>query len=116
MFSNQEKMAVVTATLQKYEDRFNELIGGSCLFYKLLGNGTTESPMWFQLRAEPDKLERESLYFANSQKPGLSFSIPLEEDDQWVLWEAFNETYNYFRDLKYKYISENHPTVYSEIK
>ena len=110
------KKELVYQDLDKYKDRFHELIGGACLFYKIAGFGTSESPMWFQLRVDPDELNRVSLFFANSQRPDISFSIPLEEDDQWVMYEAFNETYNYFRDLKYTYIRENHPTIYSEIK
>lgn len=110
------KKELVYQDLDKYKDRFHELIGGACLFYKIAGFGTSESPMWFQLRVDFDELNRVSLFFVNSQRTDISFSIPLEEDDQWVLYEAYNEAYNYFRDLKYTYIRENHPTIYSEIK
>jgi hypothetical protein len=112
----ESKKQLVSQDLEKYKDRFHELIGGACLFYKIAGFGTSESPMWFQLRVDPNELDRVSLFFANSQRPSISFSIPLEEDDQWVLYEAFNEVYNYFRELKYTYIKENHPTIYNEIK
>lgn len=116
MLSSQEKMAIVSEVLQKYKEKFIERIGGFCFFYKLIGNGTSESPMWFQLRVDPNELDRVSLYFANSQKPSMSFSIQLEEDDQWVLYDDFYNSYNYFRDIKYGYIKENHPTIYSELK
>ena len=116
MVSQEEKQSIVHSTLERYKDRFHELIGGACIFYKIIGNGTSESPMWYQLRANPSETDRKSLYFANSQKLGLSFSIPLDEDDQWILYDDFMLSYNYFRDWKYKYIKDNHPPIYSELK
>jgi hypothetical protein len=102
--------------LEKYKEKFLDNLEYNCTLYKLIGNGTTESPMWFQLRANPNELDRETLFFANSQKSSISFYMPIEEDDQWILYEAFNDAYNYFRDLKYEYIKENHPTIYKQIR
>ena len=101
--------------LEKYKDKFLEKLEYQCNVYKLIGNGTSESPMWFQLQAKALDEDRAVLFFRSSQK-NISFEIELDEDDSWMQYEAFNNLYNYFRDLKYEYIKENHPTIYNQIK
>lgn len=102
--------------LEKYKDKFLENIEYNCNLYKLIGNGTTESPMWFQYRSKSFDEENGAMLFANSQKSSINFEIELELEDSWMQFEAFNTIYYYFRDLKYEYIKENHPTIYHEIK
>jgi hypothetical protein len=101
--------------LKKYNDKFIENLEYNCNVYKLIGNGTTESPMWFQYRSKSFDEENGKLLFANSQKSSIQFEIELDTEDYWMQFEAFNNLYNYFRDLKYAYIKENHPTIYQEL-
>ena len=104
--------------LEKYKDKFLENIEYQCNIYKLIGNGTTESPMWFQYRSKSFEEDNNNnkLLFVNSQKSGIYFEIEIEKEDSWIQYEAFTQLYDYFRDLKYEYIKENHPTIYKQIK
>ncbi len=103
--------------LKKYKDKFLEKLEYQCILYKLIGNGTHESPMWLQMR---NSYKKTTLLFENSQKDGLGFEIKLSRGDNFgrhvLLDEEFRITYNYFRDLKYTYIKENHPTIYKQIR
>jgi hypothetical protein len=101
--------------LEKYKDKFLENIEYNCNLYKLIGSGTSESPMWFQLQAKDFDEDRAVLFFRSSQR-NISFEIQLDEEDRWMQYEDFNNLYKYFRDLKYSYIKENHPKIYNEIK
>lgn len=104
--------------LKKYKNKFLEKLEYHCNVYKLIGNGTTESPMWLQLRNSFDieRNRRAVLLFVNSQRDSLGFEIELEDDDNWIEYEAFKIAYDYFRELKYTYIQENHPTIYKQIR
>ena len=102
--------------LEKYKDKFLEQLEYQCNVYKLIGNGTSESPMWFQYRSKSFNDENSNLLFVNSQKSGIYFEIEIEEEYSWIHWKPFGQMYDYFRDLKYEYIKENHPTIYNQIK
>jgi len=91
------------------EKEFIEKLYSMCLIYKLMGRGTYESPMWLQL-SEIDR-DKNLLIFRNSQKQSLWFSIPFNWEG-----EPFNELYDKYKYLKYKYIQENEPTIFEEIQ
>ena len=101
---------------KKYKDKFLEKLEYQCIIYKLIGNGITESPMWFQYRSKCFEEDNNKLLFVNSQKSGIYFEIEIEKEDSWIQYEAFTQLYDYFRDLKYTYIQENHPTIYKQIR
>ena len=102
--------------LEKYKESFLAELETACNIYKLIGSGTHESPMWFQYRSKSFEQDNSKLLFANSQKNAIYFEIEIEEEDSWIQYEAFNNLYDYFRDLKYEYIKENHPTIYTQLK
>jgi hypothetical protein len=42
-------MTKTNTILEKYKEPFLNELETACILYKLIGNGTHESPMWFQL-------------------------------------------------------------------
>lgn len=78
--------------------------------YVLIGMRRDESPMWFQFQGL-DK-ERSKLKFKSSQCL-LSFEIDYPKE-----WPApnFGEVYEHFRALKYKYLHDTWPKIYTEIR
>lgn len=98
--------------LDKYAETFTESLEAFVTAYKIMGSGTHESPMWFQYR----EIEEGSLVFKSSQNSAIWFSIRIDEEDVDALEYRYNDVYEYFRTLKYNYISSIHPTVYLELK
>jgi|9_EtaG_2_1085328.scaffolds.fasta_scaffold17006_4 hypothetical protein len=103
--------------LKEYEPEFLEWLEKCCFTYKVVGMSRSESPMWIQYKQ--DNL------FASSQghKSNNYLNIFLylnikKEHKEYFNWRSYNreEIYDHFRDLKYNYIKENHPTIYNEIK
>lgn len=111
-------MTNTNTILEKYKESFLSELERACNIYKLIGSGTHESPMWFQLRNSFDieRKKRDVLLFVNSQRNGIYFEIELNEGDNWLEFEAFGIVYDYFKQLKYDYIKENHPTIYTQLK
>ena len=100
-------------TLDKYAETFMESIEENAVAYKIIGSGTHESPMWFQYRGIEDGF----LMFKSSQVPDrLWFKVRIDEGDLSYLRGESDFIYDYFRTLKYNYLSEMHPTVYKELK
>jgi len=55
--------------------------------------------------------------FKNSQKSDIWFSIPIKDDDVDIAsYSQSDWIYDFFKEVKYAYLKENHPTVYSQIK
>lgn len=103
----------VEELLKEYVDKFEEAIDYHATVYKLIGSGTSESPMWFQYTG----IDNLRLKFVNSQKSQMYFTIPLNDDDvDLVTYSNRDWVYEFFRNLKYSYLKENHPSVYSQIK
>lgn len=99
--------------LEKYEEAFIEELENHATAYKLVGMGIHESPMWFQYIG----IKNLSLTFKSSNNHRLEFSIPLDDlDCDLVTYSQSDWIYEHFRAVKYTYLKENHPTVYSEIK
>jgi len=102
----------VISVLEGYKKEFLEHLEYHCNAYKLVGSRLSESPMWFQYRG----MENLHLKFVNSQISGIWFSLPLvDEDADITTYSNRDWIYDYFRDIKYAYIKENHLTIYSEI-
>lgn len=91
------------------EKEFIEKLDRQCCVYKLIGSNTNESPMWFQL-SEIDR-DNNKLIFRSSQRQSLWFSIHFDGDE-----DIFNELYDKYKYIKYKYILENEPTIFDEIQ
>jgi hypothetical protein len=103
----------VDEVLSSYVEEFKECIEYHANTYKLMGMGLDESPMWFQYRGTEDLIMR----FMNSQRSGIWFNIKLKDEDvDLVSYSDFNWIYEFFRNVKYDYLKENHPTVYSQIR
>jgi hypothetical protein len=99
--------------LESLKDAFIEQLEKYCVLYKLIGFNKYESPMWFQYRGIKDN----EVLFISSQKSQMQFSIPILTD-QYITPDqclATNQAYDYFRNLKYEYIQNNHPTIFKEI-
>lgn len=98
--------------LEEIKNRFLEELGKYATFYMVAGNGSSESPMWLQFV----DIRGGYLKFQNSQKSGIVLRIPVSEDvKEYVLLHP-QETYDYFKYLKYVYLKENCPTIYEEIQ
>ena len=104
--NHQIKSNQKTNQMQK---EFIDKLAHHCVVYKLMGSGSNESPMWYQL-SEIDR-DKNLLIFRSSQRQSLWFSIPFNWDG-----EPFNELYDKYKYLKYKYIQENEPTIFEEIQ
>ena len=103
----------VREVLSSYVEEFEELIDYHANVYKLMGSSTSESPMWFQYRGR----ENMCFVFKNSQKSQIWFNIPIKgEDVDIASYSQSDWISDFFRDVKYSYLKENHPTVYSQIK
>lgn len=103
----------VRELLSSYVKEFEELIEYHANVYKLMGSSTSESPMWFQYRGR----EHMCFMFKNSQKSDIWFSIPIKDDHvDIVSYSQSDWIYDFFKEVKYAYLKENHPTVYSQIK
>lgn len=98
---------------QEVKEDFLRQLEYHTVLYKIIGMGTHESPMWFQLTNLIGKTDH--LTFQSSQRD-IRFIVPVS--DEVIEYVRYNtsEAYNYFRDLKYEYLKNNHPLVYSEIK
>jgi len=83
-----------------------------CNVFKILGNGSSESPRWIQYRA--DKSDENSLYFQSSRNSNIYFTLninQLSDEERQILMMRFESVYEYFRSLKYRFLKENHPTI-----
>jgi hypothetical protein len=99
--------------MEDYKDEFISHIEYFAITYKLIGTSLYESPMWFQFREVKDN----AMMFVSSQRNGMWFSIKLKEEDAELLKrKSFDGIYEYFKGVKYDYLKEVHPTVYSQIK
>jgi hypothetical protein len=108
-------MTNINTILEKYKESFLAELETACNIYKLIGNGTHESPMWFQLYKL--KTYENTLHFINSQNSKISFKVNISKNDTESLeFDDFMVLYNYFKDLKYEYIKENHLTIYTQLK
>ena len=103
--------------LNQYRDLFLGKIEHMCSFYKVIGKGTVESPMWFQFsHFNCFGNDGTRLTFKSSQC-GLEFDVDLNEDHIGEIDSMeFTDIYNYFRTLKYTYIKENHPTIWKQLR
>lgn len=99
--------------LLDYKEEFIEALENHCLLYKTIGIGLHESPMWLQYRGT----ENLHFKFVSSQNSNIWFKIPIKDDDVDITtYSKYDWVYDFFRDMKYDHIKENHPTVYSEIR
>ena len=99
--------------IEKYKDDFLDKLGKAAITYKLIGTSESESPMWFQYSGLKDG----SLLFTSSQRHGIWFAVKLKDEDiEDVTFYRYNLIYEYFRNLKYEYLREFHPSVYNQIK
>ena len=108
-------MTTTNTILEKYKQSFLAELETACNIYKLIGSGTHESPMWFQLYKL--KTYENTLCFINSQNSKISFKVNISKNDTESLeFDDFMVLYNYFKELKYTYIETNHPTIYTQLK
>ena len=108
-------MTNTNTILEKYKESFLAELETACILYKLIGSGTHESPMWFQLYKL--KTYENTLCFINSQNSKINFKVEIKKEDSEDLeFDDFNILYSYFRELKYAYIETNHPTIYTQLK
>jgi len=104
--------------LQSLKEDFLTALGNHTIMYNAitnrhLGFRISESPMWFQYRGVTE--DGEKLLFVSSQECEIRFEVPCTEEQRDYAQYHSEETYDYFREIKYKYLKENHPTVYTEI-
>lgn len=100
--------------LQDLKAIFINALETHTIMYKLIGFGIRESPMWFQYKGVSE--DGEKLLFQSSRKCEIRFEVPCTEEQGEYAQYHSEKTYDYFREIKYEYLKENHPTVYTEIK
>ena len=109
--------------LQRWKALFLSELDMSCIIYSTVGRTRDESPMWIQYRtiedAKTDDGNRFCFKFVNSQREGIFFHVPLE-DEEYDLFAYKNMfasvLYDFFRDAKYDYIRTHYPLIYSQLK
>ena len=97
---------------QEVKEEFLKKLEEHTILYMVAGINTGESPMWIQLSS----IKKNSIIFRNSQNRGIWFFVPVSDEVGEYARYHTSEAYNYFRDLKYEYLKNNHPLVYSELK
>lgn len=102
--------------VKKYEDAFIDMLHDMCNTYKAIGCGTIESPMWLQYCGVHDTGDEKGRPKFRSSQCNLGFFLNYidEDDKQYFQYGKFGELYDLFRDLKYEFIREEHPTIYKE--
>jgi hypothetical protein len=105
-------MVKLILALDRAKDSFIEQLDKQLFFYMHIGSGTNESPMWMQLNPSRGG---NTLQFENSQKRGISFEVPLSDNDKRIISDCYNESYDYFKHVKYVHIRDNYPTVWNEL-
>jgi hypothetical protein len=94
--------------IKKYEAKILEGLNDHCIMFKLIGT-PTESPRWYNVY-EYDK-ENKVLKIRSTQKP-LGFDVEIsEEDDELMRHGNFTDAWAWFRELRTKFLAENHPTI-----
>lgn len=108
---------MVQELFEKYKAPFLEWLEDMCNEYKAIGSGTDESPMWLQYCGIHDHGDEENRPKFRSSQRNLGFFLNyIDEEDKIRFRQVqYGDLYNLFRNLKYEYIKENHPTVYSEL-
>ena len=98
--------------LETLKPAFIEGLNESLFIYTTIGYGTYESPMWLQLNGfEHNKDVR----FSNSQKTALSFTIPCDKITKELIKLYHEESYDFFKYVKYMHIKQFAPTVFDEL-
>lgn len=97
---------------QEVKEEFLRKLEEHTVMYMVAGSNIGESPMWFQLSSVKDS----TLTFKSSQNSRIWFAIPVPEGVFEHAIVVSSQAYDYFRDLKYEYLKNNYPSVYSEIK
>lgn len=97
--------------LERLKDLFLNKLEEATIMYKTIGMSHRESPMWFQLKVDEDE---NSLLFESSQSH-VWMRIPCTKEEKMFVSFHYQETYDYFKRLKYTYLRDNHPTVWEEL-
>lgn len=100
--------------MKEYDELFIEQLKRQLFAYVTIGNGGSENPMWLQFAGVSD--DEEFLKFESSQNRNIWFNIPVQQKHVIYFAGDYTKYYEYFRELKYNYIAENFPTVYTQIK
>ena len=105
-------MKNLAQTLEALKPSFIEALDSHLFIYTTIGSGTHESPMWLQM----DQIANGRLRFSNSQNTSIGFSIDLSHEEQQQLIRDYrDESYDYFKYVKYTHIREIAPTVWNEL-
>jgi hypothetical protein len=102
--------------IDKYKEPFIEMLEDMCVKYKLIGFADRESPMWLQYTGVHNEDEQGRPKFKSSQCSLGFFLNYIDEDDKLYFNGVYSELYDFFKRIKYKYIEDNHPTIYKELR
>lgn len=98
---------------------FEEQLNLQCYLYTTIGT-PTESTRWFQYNGTKNVLDAgglvKELYFESSQTRNLWFKISLDkhltpQERNIIMGADYQDIYNFFRDVKYKYLAKHWPTI-----
>lgn len=99
--------------LQNLKEVFINQLERATLVYKTVGMSDRESPMWFQLNTLEND-EDNSLLFKSSLSD-VWMRIPCTKEQKKFVNSHYQDSYDYFKRLKYTHLRDNHPTVWYEI-
>jgi hypothetical protein len=97
--------------LEALKPQFIELLNTQLFVYTTIGSGTHESPMWTQM----DQVKDGALRFINSQRTSIGFDIPVSKEVADYIKAYRDESYDFFKYVKYMHIKEVAPTVWNEL-
>lgn len=105
-------MKSVKEMLELLRDPFIEQLNNQANIFKVIGT-PIESPRWFQYHC--DRNEPGILFIGHSQRKELWIKLDITmftDDEQWMLQHGdYMEIYRFFREVKYKHLKDNHPTI-----
>ena len=78
-----------------------------CQAYMLIGNGTSETPRFFNIQNYD--VFKHTLTIGSTQKQSLNFTIDLNNKfDEYV---NFNDFWQQFKEFRTNFLLENYPTI-----
>lgn len=107
--------------LDTLKSEFIDKLSQHCAAYiSAEDSNPNESPRWIQYRGDLNIKDGgglvKSLYFQSSQDKDISFYLPLDDlltpqERSRIEVEEYQKLYDYFRDVKYKYLADKWPTI-----
>lgn len=97
-----------TPFFQKYEDVLNMNMHRICALFCTIGNGSTESPRWYNFR---EISEDNILRIGSTQIEGLFFELQISASEARAIKCAFEAFWQAFKEYRTEFLKANYPTI-----